>query len=607
MAATLMQRRLTAVFAADAVSYDRLSELDPATRLEALRHTLIDAATGSNNGRIVETRDDRILIEFGSVVEAARCALDIRREWIKRNIEIAPEQQIWFRIGIHLADVVVAGQALSGEGVTIALGLCAAADPGGIWLSHAAYDQVRDKVPVAFRSHGDCQLDQVARAVSVYSLTLDCPVQPIQQPASVRQMPARPISAPSAPDRHDALSPRPRLSIVVLPFTNIGGDVEQEYFVDGVTEILTTDLSRIGGSTVIARSTAFTYKGKRVDLKQVGRELGVRYVLEGSVQRGGGRLRVNVQLIDAETGSHLWAERFDKPVADLFDMQDEITARLASQLGTQLVTVEARRAAHAPDPDSMDLYFQAMARWNEGRSLNHLTASRALFERALALDPGNIEALFGIGCVDYQLGNSFMTHDRPARLAAAEAALTRVLSQTPNHAPALAWLAGVHAGTNRPEQAIAEAERAVALDRNVAMGHAAIALAKSFIGRSAETEAHIFEALRLSPRDINAFGWMMCAGLAKFYLREDEEALFWLRRSVETSRNYSLAHFFLAATLAELGRQTEAEAAARSGLALAPGFTVARFRSGPSSDNPTYLEQRERLCHGMRRAGVPAE
>jgi TolB-like protein/class 3 adenylate cyclase len=607
MAATSMQRRLTAVFAADAASYDPLAALDPAMRLEALRRALIDPAVAGNGGRIVETVDDRILIEFGSVIEAARCALDIQGEWIKHNIDISPDRQIWFRIGIHLADVVVAGQALSGEGVAIAWALCAAADPGGIWLSRAAYHQVRDKVPAEFRFRGDCELDQVTRPVPVYSVTLDCPVQPLQQPASAQPAPAEPIPAKLVPNRHEALSSRPRLSIVVLPFTNIGGDAEQDYFADGVTEILTTDLSRIGGSTVIARSTAFTYKGKRVDLKQIGRELGVRYVLEGSVQRGGGRLRVNVQLIDAETGSHLWAERFDKPVADLFDMQDEITARLANQLGTQLVTVEARRAVHAPDPDSMDLYFQAMARWNEGRSLSQLTTSRALFERALALDPGNIEALVGIGGVDYQLGNSFMTSDRPARLAAAEAALTRVLSQTPNHAPALALLAGVHAATNRPEQGIAEAERAIALDRNVALGHAAIALAKSFIGRSAETEAHIIEALRLSPRDINAFGWMMCAGLGKFYLGRDDEALVWLRRSVDTNRNYPLAYFFLAATLAELGRQSEAEAAARSGLALAPGFTVARFRAGPSSDNPIYLQQRERLCRGMRRAGVPAE
>ena len=228
----------------------------------------------------------------------------------------------------------------------------------------------------------------------------------------------------------------PRLSIVVLPFANIGGEPEQEYFVDGVTESLTTDLSRISGSFVIARNTAFTYKGKPIDVKQIGRELGVRYVLEGSVQRGGNRLRVNVQLIDAGTGNHLWAERFDKPVADLFDMQDEIVARLANQLGVQLMVAEARRSERAPHPDAMDLYFQGMAYLNKGRTPAYLDQARGFFERALVLDPGNIEALVGTAQVDAGMTTSFMTDDPAARFASAEAALTKALSLAPNDAQA---------------------------------------------------------------------------------------------------------------------------------------------------------------------------
>ena len=228
----------------------------------------------------------------------------------------------------------------------------------------------------------------------------------------------------------------PRLSIVVLPFANIGGDPEQEYFVDGVTESLTTDLSRIAGSFVIGRNTAFTYKGKHVDLKQIGRELNVRYVLEGSVQRSGNRLRVNVQLIDAETGTHLWAERFDKPVADLFEMQDEIVARLANELGTQLVVAEARRAERAPNPNSTDFYYQGLALFNKGANAENLTQARKFFERALALDPGNLDAWIGTGQVDAILSATYQTDDRANALARAETTLTKALLQASNNAVA---------------------------------------------------------------------------------------------------------------------------------------------------------------------------
>jgi TolB-like protein/DNA-binding winged helix-turn-helix (wHTH) protein len=227
----------------------------------------------------------------------------------------------------------------------------------------------------------------------------------------------------------------PRLSIVVLPFANIGGDPEQDYFVDGVTESLTTDLSRISGSFVIARNTAFTFKGRAVDVKRVGRELNVRYVLDGSVRRGGNRLRVNVQLVDAETGNHLWAERFEKPIADLFDMQDEIVSRLANILNAQLIEAEARRAERSLHPDAVELYFQGMACFNKGRTAEYTTRARGFFERALALDPKNVEALVAMAEVDEATGTSFLANDRAARFAAAETALIKALSLTPQHAP----------------------------------------------------------------------------------------------------------------------------------------------------------------------------
>ena len=357
---------------------------------------------------------------------------------------------------------------------------------------------------------------------------------------------------------------------------------------------------------MIGRNTAFTYKGKAVDLKQIGRELGVRYVLEGSVQRGGNRMRVNVQLVDSENGNHLWAERFDKPLADLFDMQDEIVSRLANTLNGQLIAAESRRAERAPHPDSMDLYFQGMARVNMGWTPEHMATAHNLFEHALALDPDNADALVGIAAADAISTSANMTHDRGARLSAAEVALSKALSLAPEHPAAHLYMGVVQISTNRVDQGIAECERALALDRNLAIAHGWIGLAKYFIGRSEETEAHVQEAFRLSPRDTTAYAWMVWAGMAKLQLGRDEEGIAWLRRAIEANRNLPpLAHFGLAAALAHLGKLDKASAAAEAGLTLDPHFTVRRFRLNASTDNPIYLAGRERICEGMRKAGVP--
>jgi TolB-like protein len=434
-------------------------------------------------------------------------------------------------------------------------------------------------------------------------------VQEVQRPADTALTAEK--NFPNIPGAHDgaamSISPAtPRLSIVVLPFANLGGDSEQDYFVDGVTESLTTDLSRISGSFVIARNTAFTFKGKAVDVKQVGRELNVRYVLEGSVQRGGNRLRVNVQLIDAETGNHLWAERFEKPVADLFDTQDEIVSRLANTLNAQFIEVEARRAGRSIHPDAMDLYFQGWACANNGTTAEYMTQAQVFFDRALALDPGNIEALVGSARVEAAIGANLITDDWKAHLAAAEAALTRALSLAPNHARAHSVLGLVQSFSN-PVQAIAECERALALDHNLADAHAFIGLAKFFLGRSEETEAHIREALRLSPRDTNAYRWFMFVGLARLFLGAEVEAVAWLRRSIEANRNHPVPHFYLAAALSLLGSTDEARAAAQAGLVLNPTFTLRRYRARATSDHPAYLAGRERTCEGMRMAGLPEE
>ena len=586
-----VERRLSAILAADVAGYSRLMHSDEEAthaKLTALLADAVEPAIAEHGGRIVKNTGDGCLAEFSSAVEAVRAALQFQTRVKELTIGDVEDTRIAFRVGVNIGDVIVEPHDIFGDGVNIAARLEGIAEPGGICISASAYDQVRGKVGVEFTDLGEQNLKNIARPVRAYAVAREG-LSPVTKVGS---------TTPSS------LS-APRLSMVVLPFANIGGDPEQDYFVDGVTESLTTDLSRINGSFVIGRHTAFTFKGKAVDLKQIGRELNVRYVLEGSVQRGGNRLRVNVQLIDAETGKHLWAERFDKPVADLFDMQDEIVSRLANTLNTQLVEAEARRAERSLHPDAMDLIFQGMACLNKGRTSEYLAQSRSFFERALALDPKNVEALVGLAVVDAAAVGMALTVDRAARLAAAETALIKALSLAPQHARAHWLLGNIKMFTNRAAQGIAECEQALALDRNLANAHAYIGRAKYLLGRGEETEAHVQEALRLSPRDTEAFVWMIFAGFAKLQLGADQEAVARFRRSVEINQNHPRAHIYLATALAHLGQLDEARSAAQAGLALDPTFTISRFRANVPSDNPTYLAGRERFYGGMRVAGVP--
>ena len=589
-------RKLAAILAADVVGYSRLAGADEErtlARLRALRSDLIDPTIAVHKGRVIKRTGDGALIEFRSVVDAMRCAIEIQNGMVERNVGVPPERRIEFRVGIHLGDVVEEADGdLMGDGVNIAARLERIAEPGAICLSEDAYRQVKGRLELTVHDLGPTQLKNIAEPIRVYSLE-------VGQPAR-----AKPAPAP-APEK----SVPPRLSIVVLPFANIGGGAEQEPFVDGVTESLTTDLSRIRGAVVIARNTAFAYKGKPLDVKTIGRELNVRYVLEGSVQRGGNRMRVNVQLIDAETGNHLWAERFDKPLADLFDMQDEIVARLAGALNAQLVAAEARRAEQASNPNSMDLYFQGLAWFNKGWAPDNVAQARSFFDRALSADPGNVDALVGSARADVVEGAQLFVTDRTAAFAAAEAKLARALSSVPDHARAHLYLGFVDMMTRRAAEGIAESEHALQLDRNLASAHYAIGVGKVFLGRAEETEAHIAEALRLSPSDTQAYAWMSAAGGAKLHLGSYEQAVTWFRRAIEANRNNPSAYLNLAAALAQLGRLDEARSAVKAGLALNPAYTVSRRRASwtAQSDDPTYLAQLEPIFEGMRKAGVPEQ
>ncbi len=589
-------RKLAAILAADVVGYSRLAGADEErtlARLRALRSDLIDPTIALHRGRVVKRTGDGALVEFRSVVDAVRCAIEVQNGMLERNAGVPEDRRIEFRVGVHLGDVVEEADGdLMGDGVNIAVRLEGIAKPGAICLSEDAYRQIKGRLDLAITDLGPTKLKNIAEPIRVYSLD-------VGQPARAKPAPA------AAPEK----SAPPPLSIVVLPFANIGGGPEQEHFVDGVTESLTTDLSRIRGAFVIARNTAFTYKGKLLDVKTIARELNVRYVLEGSVQRGGNRMRVNVQLIDAESGNHLWAERFDKPLADLFDMQDEIVARLAGALNTELAAAEARRAELAPNPDSMDLYFQGLAWVNRGISPDNMARARSFFDRALSLDPKNVEALVRSAYLDAVDGlNSFVT-DPVAALAAAEAKLTRALSSVRDHARGHMTLGIVYMFTKRAAQGIAECEHALTLDRNLAHAHSSIGMGKIYIGRAEDTEAHVGEALRLSPRDTTVYIWMTTAGAAKNYLGLYDQAVPWFRRAIEANRNYPLGYFGLGAALAHLNRLDQARSAVKAGLALNPAFSISRARAAftAMSDDPTYLAQLERNLEGLRKAGVPEQ
>ena len=587
----IVTRKLAAILVADIVGYSRLAGADEdriLARLRTLRSDLIDPSISVHNGRVVKRTGDGVLAEFRSVVDAVRCAIEMQNGLIERNAGVPEDRRIQFRIGVHLGDVVEEADGdLMGDGVNIAARLEGIAKPGAIALSEDAYRQVRGRIEFAVTDLGVKALKNIAEPLRVYSLEVGVPAE------------ARAAPLESPPQR----SGPPRCSIVVLPFSSLGGGEEHELFVDGVVESLTTDLSRLANTVVVARNTAFTYKGKPVEARQVGRELNVRYILEGSIQRGAGRMRINTQLIDGATGNHIWADRFDKPMGDLFDLQDEIVSRIANQLRGELIAAEAERAEREPNPDALDFYFRGVAAFNKGR-LENVVRAKDLFDKAIALDPAHVDAIVGTARADVIIALYRQT-ERAPRLAAAEAELLRGLSIDPRNHWAHLWLGYVQVLTNRAARGIGEFERALSLNRNIGVAHAWTGLAKIMLGRAEETEAHIAEAFRISPIDGVTFLWKYIGGLAKLYLGADAEAVDLFRQSIDASRNFPLNHFHNAAALALLGRQSEAEDEVKAGLAIAPDFTLAGFRAAPESDNPVFLAQRERVIEGMRKAGLP--
>jgi TolB-like protein/Tfp pilus assembly protein PilF len=592
-------RRLTAILAADVAGYSRLMGADEEgthERLKAHLSELVNPKINEHRGRTVKNTGDGLLAEFGSVVDAVRCAVEVQRGMVERNAGTPVDERIEFRVGINLGDVIVEEGDIFGDGVNVAARLEALAEPGGICISRTVRDHIRDKLPNRFEDMGEHSVKNIARPVRVYAL----------RPGAVADLPAS--SVPSAPPISQP-AVAPRLSIVVLPFTNLSDDQEQQYFADGITEDVTIDLSRIAGMLVISRNTAFTYQGKRVDSKQIGRELAVRYVLEGSVRRSGNQVRVNAELIDAERDAHLWAERFDGDTADLFALQSEITSQIANALNLELLSAEVARPIERPDV--LDYILRARAAWHRPTSPEQYVEVISLYERALALDPRSTEAKSGLARILATRVMDHMTDTAAADLPRAEYLVTQTLATAPR-SPDVHWAKGqVLRAQRRFAEAIPEYEAVLAVNRNSVVAIANLGFCKFFIGAVEEAIPAQELAIRLSPRDPRLPTWYWRIGMVHLLQSRTAEAI----TRLERARNYVPAHAIFRAWLAAayaLNGETErasVELAEARKLSRDDRYSnLARLKAIGYFEVPKIRALYEATYFvGLRKAGMPEE
>jgi adenylate cyclase len=556
---------------------------------------------------------------FRSVVDAVRCALEVQHAMVERNAGVAPDKRIEFRIGIHLGDVVEESDGdLMGDGVNIAARLEGVCEPGAICLSEDAYRQVSGRLDMAVTDLGQTQLKNIERSIRVYSLQVGVPAQakPATE-AKPRELKKRSslaqlalglaalviLIAAGAWYFHGANRPAQaaHLSIVVLPFANLSGDPAQDYFADGITENLTTDLSRIHDSFVIARNTAFAYKGKPIDAREIGKELGVRYVLEGSVQRDQNRVRVNAQLIDTESGAHLWAERFEEDMADLFKLQDQIVARLANTLNSALIKAEAAKGARATNPDANDLVMRGLALMNEPNfqpSKDH--AARTLFEQALAIDPNNAKAIAGVAETYFNeflfgWGKSETNYDAKI-LGLAD----RAIALAPDYYRPYEFKSVYLSISHRSEEAVSAASAGLAVNPNQPNLYAARATGEISLGHFDQAKSDVQQAIRLSPHDPFKTIWDTNLGDIEIGAGRPEAAIVEYRKALDAGDHTYWIYANLAASYALLGKMDEAKPFVAETLRVNPSFTIKWFREHVPYDLPTRDE-------GLRKAGLPEE
>ena len=564
-------RKLAAILAADVVGYSRLAGADEdriLARLRALRSDLIDPTIAVHHGRVVKRTGDGALVEFRSVVDAVRCAVEIQNAMVERNAGVPEDRRIEFRIGIHLGDVVEESDGdLMGDGVNIAARLEGIAQPGSICLSEDAYRQVKARLDLEVSDLGQTQLKNIIEPVRVYSLQVGLPAQakmaaPVTPPA---EKPAERLALPDKP------------SIAVLPFQNMSGDPEQEYFVDGMVEDIITGLSRIKWLFVIARNSSFTYKGRAVDIRQVGRELGVRYVLEGGVRKAGNRLRITTQLIEAETGAHLWADKFDGGFDDVFELQDQITDKVIGivEPSLQRSEIERARLKRPENLDAYDLYLRAIP-YCATRKLADAKTAAEFLRNALQLDP-NYAAAHALLALCYQM--TFIqggTHeaDKIAGLEHARAAIAG--SEDDASAVATAALVIGHLGGDH-RAAIDTIKNAMAINPSSATVNYHAAHIYSLAGDFAEGAFHAERALRLSPRDPLAFQAFYAYGFKALHEGRYDEAASSFAKAAQVTGGATHTYLAQAAALALAGCVNEGRAIVRQHLERAPGLYVQMF------------------------------
>jgi adenylate cyclase len=580
--------------------YSRLMRADEEgthERLKAHLRELVDPKIKEHRGRIVKNTGDGLLVEFPSIVDAVRCAAEVQRGMGDREAELPDERRIRFRIGINLGDVIADGEDIFGDGVNVAARLEALAEPGGICISRMVRDQIRDKLPYSFGDMGEQSVKNIARPVRVYAFRPEA-VAALLAPG---MGPTISISLPAV---------APRLSIVVLPFANLSDDREQQYFADGITEDLTTDLSRLENMFVISRNTAFAYRNKPIDTKQIGRELGVRYVLEGSVRRSGNQFRVNAQLIDAATDAHLWAERFDSDMGDLFALQNEITARIGNTLNLELMAAETGRPIERPD--ALDHIFCGRALfYGKPPSRDNHAEVIGLYERALALDPRSVEAQTRLAEV---LGNrvlTAMTDAAAADLARAEGLVDQALAESPRSAEAHFVKGEVLRAQKRYDEAIPEFETARALNRNYGGALQGLGWCKLYTGSIEEVIPLLEQAIRLNPRAPSVGYQYLLIGTAHLLQSYTDEAIFWLEKGRSTMPALPTLRVRLAAAYALRGETERAagELAEARRLSGDDRFSsMTRLKAGGYFGVPKVWALFEATYFaGLRRAGMPEE
>jgi adenylate cyclase len=580
------QRKLAAILAADVVGYARLMGRDESGTLAALkglRGELIDPKITEHNGRIVKTTGDGVLVEFASAVDAARCAVEVQNAMTGRNAEISQDRRIEFRIGIHVGDIIIDGDDIFGDGVNIAARIEGAADPGGVMVSRAVYEQVRDRIDVDFDDKGEVELKNIARPIHVFAVAGAQPAVSSKESAPVLNVPDKP-------------------SIAVLAFNNMSGDPQQEYFSDGITEDIISSLSRHHGIFVIARNSSFAYKGQAIDVSRVGRDLGVRYVLEGSVRRAGDRVRIAAQLIEAEHRTHIWADKYDGELKDLFPLQDEITRSIVATVAPELLEAEMQRVRRK-DPQALGAWECAMrAQWHMSRlTQQDVAEALSLATKATALDPSttlgfNIAAFAHLYEVTYGWTAS-LAHS----VLAAYQSASQAVALDSRDAVSQTALAVCEAFMGRPDDAIARLNIAIDLNPNFTWAHGNLGLAKTFAGRGDEAVPAFQEALRLSPRDQFNWCWHYLMGFALFVAGHYREALACAENSQRENSNLPGAFRLRAACLSQLGRTDDAKAALADFLQRAPDATVASTRAQIPLKRPEDLE---RYVDSLRRAGL---